>query len=276
MKKIFLLSTTLCAAFLLCSCSISISPNDSSSQVPSSASSIVTTSSAASGSPDSTSTCIPDSTESSHSKATPAPIPSSTPLHQGSSSEDAQQQATASLDFLTKEQQNLYMQAADAVEALKGLSSNIHNMGFSSKDSDGDGWADEDASVQINGCRYQLYDCTYQELYDTFINIFTEDYLKTTDFFERFIDYNGSLAALELYADGSSHEELVQGAVRQARESAPDLYRLTRQSNNEISFDLICHYYDESETLVAVEYPIRLVNTENGWRIDEFHDYYHG
>ena len=63
---------------------------------------------------------------------------------------------------------------------------------------------------------------------------------------------------------------------RTVMDNCPDTYRLEYDT---VAFALIAHYdrnWDTSFTpedmdVYTIEYPIRLVRTANGWRVDEFH-----
>ena len=66
---------------------------------------------------------------------------------------------------------------------------------------------------------------------------------------------------------------------RTVMDNCPDTYRLESATNDTVAFALIAHYdrnWDTSFTpedmdVYTIEYPIRLVRTADGWRVDEFH-----
>ena len=90
---------------------------------------------------------------------------------------------------------------------------------------------------------------------------------------EKFVDDNGKLAAI---ASGKYDRPLAEGFWRKVEEEYPDTFRWNYKKENEICFYLIAHYdrnrgKNADLDVFTIEYPIRMVKTENGWRIDEFH-----
>lgn len=64
-------------------------------------------------------------------------------------------------------------------------------------------------------------------------------------------------------------------------ETYPNTYRLDSLYDKTVQFTLIPHYDRNWNTqsdmdVFTIEYPICLVNTESGWRVDEFHTTLHG
>ena len=118
-------------------------------------------------------------------------------------------------------------------------------------------------------------DESYEDFRARMLGIFTESCLEQLDFDQRFRPVDGKLAAL---AGG------VGGAIDYAE--CPDAYRLESAGDDAVTFTLIGHYIEqgteETDTEFLTrradggfdstrEFTIRLVNTENGWRVDEFH-----
>ena len=91
-----------------------------------------------------------------------------------------------------------------------------------------------------------------------------------------FILHDGRMYLIAMAMGGGGHND-----------NFPDLYRLDGRTEDVISFTIIGHYsemrplegesYEERDQRVAttydytLEFPIRLVLTEDGWRFDEFH-----
>lgn len=132
--------------------------------------------------------------------------------------------------------------------------------------------------VRLDGQSYLLItgqDENYEDFRARMLGIFTENCLKQLDFDLRFRSVDGKLAAL---VGG------VGGAIDYAE--CPDTYRLESADANAVTFTLIGHYIEQhaGETATqfltrrangafdsTLEFIIRLSNTENGWRLDEFH-----
>ena len=118
-------------------------------------------------------------------------------------------------------------------------------------------------------------DENYEDFRARMLGVFTESCLEQLDFDQRFRPVDGKLAAL---AGG------VGGAIDYAE--CPDAYRLESAGDDAVTFTLIGHYIEqgaeETDTEFLTrrangefdstqEFTIRLENTENGWRVDEFH-----
>ena len=120
---------------------------------------------------------------------------------------------------------------------------------------------------------YELYDASYDTFSDQIHQIFTDNCLNATDYAIKFIDYDGNVAV-----DGWMTDEMVEGTTIQVNEAYPDTYRLVSSTEDEVTFTLISHYdrngwndIDDPMDVYTIEYPIRLVDTDSGWRVDEFH-----
>lgn len=197
----------------------------------------------------------------------PTPVPSSAPALQDSDFG----QESSDLSFLTEEQQDLYHKAVELGTPLFGMPENLDGVGPFRPLGDGNGnWArNED---------YYLYENSYAEWEEWMYNIFTPAYIQQLGRFytDKFVDLDGHLAT---YFDNSLLRTLLPGHNRMVTENVSELYRLESRTEDELTFTLLAPYdanYRNSNTpqdmvLEWREYPIRMVNTDDGWRIDEFH-----
>ena len=264
-----LLSCVMGAA-LLSGCTITIapaSPGTSSDTAVQSESETEETPS--SGDP---STPVPtDSPQAAQPTATPAPQPTEPPAEPsavpstGDASGDGQEYTD--LSFLTDDQQRLYMAAYEMSDGLYGMGGNLMYLWGYQPVTDIEG---KRVTVMEN---YELYDASYDAFSDQIHRIFTDNCLDTTDYAVKFIDYDGSVAV-----DGWMTDETVEGTTIQVNEAYPDTYRPVSSTEDEVTFTLISHYdrngwndIDDPMDVYTIEYPIRLVNTAAGWRVDEFH-----
>lgn len=173
-------------------------------------------------------------------------------------------QIVDSLDFLTEEQQALYEEAHEIAYGLFGMPGNLtHYYGYA--------MAKETPSAFPS--EYELYDVSYDVFYARVLQTFTSDFLSHTDFAEKFVNYKGKLAT-----DSWRTNDMPFGTTIQVMEAYPDTYRLEKSDANRVEFTLISHYdrngWNDTEDemdVYTVEYPIRMVQTEEGWRMDEFH-----
>ena len=183
------------------------------------------------------------------------------------SASSAPAEPAADLSFLSEEQQNVFARAQETVTWLADPS-NLMNR-------------EENAAggeVQLEGQSYLLItgeDENYEDFRARMLDVFTESCLEKLDFDQRFRSVDGKLAAL---MGGMG------GAIDYAE--CPDAYRLESAGDDAVTFTLIGHYIEqgaeETDTEFLTrradggfdstrEFTIRLVNTENGWRVDEFH-----
>ena len=203
--------------------------------------------------------------------ATPVPQPTETPaessvvLSTGDTSGDGQEYTD--LSFLTEEQQQLYTTACEMGYGLYGMGGNLMNLLSYRPVTDSEGFR---VTVMEN---YELYDASYDTFSDQIHQIFTDNCLNATDYAIKFIDYDGNVAV-----DGWMTDEMVEGTTIQVNEAYPDTYRLVSSTEDEVTFTLISHYdrngwndIDDPMDVYTIEYPIRLVDTDSGWRVDEFH-----
>lgn len=180
-------------------------------------------------------------------------------------------QEYADLSFLTDDQQQLYTTAYEMRFGLYGGSGNLMNLWEYQPITDSEGYP----VIVIEN--YELYNVPYDVFSSRIHEIFTDNCLGTTDYAVKFIDYDGGLAT-----DTWMTNDLVEGTTRQAIEEYPDTYRLVSSTENEVTFTLISHYargwnrIDNPMDVYIIEYPIRMVNTAAGWRIDEFHTTMYG
>lgn len=175
--------------------------------------------------------------------------------------------AIAVPDFLTEEQQLLYRRASNLYRHTR-LGSDIEYAG-SAVDLSGY------ETVQIGESNYYISQGPYQNwayFRAVMCSVFSEDY------WNKFIDntspqeYDGQLCFLDTS----------MGIGYFYDKTSTDTFRLESQSDTEIRFTLIGHYagpwmdYEINTTgeelhRYTLEFPMRLVLTENGWRFDAFH-----
>ena len=175
------------------------------------------------------------------------------------------------LSFLTKEQQTLYQQARDASMFLFDVTDNLDSSQFQKQ-------INGSSVVVING--YNLYENSYRDFQNYIYGIFTSNYIESLGslYTDKFIDYDGYLATSN---DNSLIRPYVEGISRAVLDDCPDTYRLIAQDDETVQFTLISHYDNNWNTqgimdVFTIEYPICMVNTESGWRMDEFHTTLHG
>lgn len=171
------------------------------------------------------------------------------------------------LSFLSESQQELYRAAYDTKDGLYGIGGNLMYL-----------WGyrpvlDSDNNITYVDDKYVLYDVSYCEFSNRIHQIFTDNYLSSTDYAVKFIDYHGKTAV-----DYSLESDMVEGTTIQVNEAFPDTYRLVNSTENTVMFTLISHYdrngWDDKKDFVdvyTIEYPIRMKKTDTGWIIDEFH-----
>lgn len=265
----FLLSCVIGTA-LLSGCAMTISPATSGASSDSAVQSEHETAEA----PSSNEPVISESTASSQaaqptaSPASPsagAPEESSAVPSAGDTFIDGQEYAD--LSFLTDDQQQLYMTACKMSSGVYGMGGNLMYLWGYWPVTDSEG-----KRIVVNG-NYVVYDASYDVFFDQIHLVFTDNCLSETDYDVKFIDYNGSVALDEWMTN-----DMVEGTTIQVNEAYPDTYRLVSSTENEVTFTLISHYdrngwndIDDPMDVYIIEYPIRMVNTAAGWRVDEFH-----
>lgn len=258
-----ILAISLCI-LLFTGCSITITPTADSNQ--SSSSSVVenkppVTSSSITTTPTDTSSEAPVS-------ATPSPEPtsnnsgnsSSVSVSNSISNNSPNDKEYSNLSFLTDDQQHLYNTACEIGSGLYGMADSLMYL-----------WGYK--SVSDLDENYVLYDADYDAFSAQIHMIFTDDCLENTDYAIKFINHNGKLAVYDFLSN-----DVVEGTTIQVNEAFPDTYRLISNTENEVEFTLISHYdrngwngIDDPMDVYTIEYPIRMIRTDDGWRIDEFH-----
>lgn len=208
-------------------------------------------------------TSTPSLSASAEVSAPPQESPASTPVSAVPGEE------YSDLSFLTEEQQMIYRQAEKARDFLFGVPTNLEGSIFKR-------WPVDSPIEEPHG--YDVYENSYSEFESYIYSIFTSNYIDSLGAFytDKFIDYNGYLAtnnSSELMAP------LVEGVWRGVLDNYPDTYRLESQDDSTIRFTLISHY-DRNAVgdidVFTIEYPICMVKTESGWRMDEFHTTMYG
>ncbi|WP_394958839.1 hypothetical protein [Candidatus Allofournierella merdavium] len=209
---------------------------------------------------------IDSSVQAGHSGVAPLPgQPESAPSPAPADPEATE--PSPDLAFLSQEQQDVFSRAQETVIYLADPS----NLAFQTGNDSG-------GEVLLEGRSYLLItgqDENYQDFRARMRTIFTERCLEQLDFDARFRSRDGQLAAL---VGG------VGGAIDYAE--CPDTYRLESADDDAVIFTLIGHYIqqqpEETDTDFltrraggafdsTMEFSIRLVNSAEGWRMDEFH-----
>lgn len=262
-----ILLSCMMGAALLSGCTFASTPATSGTSPDSSAQSEqeVPSSSESAASAPTASSQATQPTTSPTSQPTEAPSESAASTSTGSASGDGQEYTD--LSFLTEEQQQLYTTACEMGYGLYGMGGNLMNLLSYRPVTDSEGFR---VTVMEN---YELYDASYDTFSDQIHQIFTDNCLNATDYAIKFIDYDGNVAV-----DGWMTDEMVEGTTIQVNEAYPDTYRLVSSTEDEVTFTLISHYdrngwndIDDPMDVYTIEYPIRLVDTDSGWRVDEFH-----
>lgn len=167
-------------------------------------------------------------------------------------------------DFLDEEQQYLYLRAKTIYSIIRKSTASIDSE-FPPEEQSGpvqyETAQDEDGSFyQISTGRYRRW----EDFEAMMRSIFTEEYFYTLIeagserpiIFER----DGLLCYLEADAGGRWGYQ------------TPDKYNLLEKTETSITFEVIGHYEShEYEDVIETEaFPIRMVQTEEGWRFSEF------
>lgn len=175
------------------------------------------------------------------------------------------EQEYTDLSFLSEEQRQLYTNAYDASFGLYGEGANLMDKWGYKVVTDGSD------SVPFIEDHYTLYNVSFDEFSERIHSIFTDNCLTSTDYAIKFKNYNGRVAV-----HFSLHNEMVAGMTIYVQEQYPDTYRLVKNTSEEVEFTLISHYDRDGSVenpleVYIIEYPIRMVKTDYGWRIDDFH-----
>lgn len=188
--------------------------------------------------------------------------------------------------FLTEEQRNLYRKAGFLYESMFGGDTTFIDYYRSGDTPRPD--PDPYESVELDGYTYLLAKGIYRRWEDfdaavhgVFTDAFWEEHNNSRLGNEKMIpiyrDIDGRLGIIDLS----------RGSGYYYNDNFPDEFRLDSQTDDTISFTLIGHYslpwpregetYEERDRRWAqgyeytLEFPIKMVLTENGWRFDEFH-----
>ena len=266
-KEMLAASLSVC---LLTGCSITINPTADSNQSPSSSvvesKPPVTSSSITTASTEAPTKAPTDTSSKAQASATPAPEPiSNNSGNSFSSNNVSNDKEYSNLSFLTDDQQHLYNTAYGIGPGLYGMADNLmHLWGYK--------------SVSDLDENYVLYDADYDAFSAQIHMIFTDDCLRNTDYAIKFINYNGKLAVYDFLSN-----DMVEGTTAQVNEAFPNTFRLVSSTDNKVEFMLISHYdrngwnnIDDPMDVYTIEYPIRMIHTDDGWRIDEFHTTHFG
>ena len=166
--------------------------------------------------------------------------------------------------FLDEEQRAVYEKAAQYVDSIP----HSENFGFERIEG-------EEGTVWVGEEQYQLYEPGYEEWMRQFGEVFSEKCVMQLQNSGIFRDWDGHLA-VKIFVDRST----VEGWSR-VNEYIPDQYELVSKTDGSVEFRLIGYYerWDagaDKPTAYTKDYPIRLIKTENGWRVDEMHSTLYG
>ena len=214
-------------------------------------------------------------------------VPSSTlpPTEEPNTPDSSEQSASPAqpeqeytdLSFLSEEQQTIYLRAEDFCFTLFGNPGNLLYLD----------WAPEfrATTLQYLGSveDYELYDITFEAFENLVHSIFTTAYTDSLGdiYTQKFLDYDGHLA---LCFSSEYILPIHDDVARPVLDYCPDTYRSGTYTENEVTFTLISHYdrnwrssmeKDEMD-VYTIEYPIRMVKTDDGWRLDKFHTTMYG
>lgn len=172
-------------------------------------------------------------------------------------------------DFLNEEQQLLYRKAYRLYEAMFGGSSSgidiPHLSGQPTLPSV------ENATIAYAGNDYVVSTGRYSDWNNfsmVIYSVYTDEFWKYMNQFngvERYINVDGRMCYLDL-GRGSGRLYLGQ----------PDEFELVSRTDDSIIFTLIGHYRQTIEDngngkSYTIRFPMKMLNTTNGWRFDEFH-----
>lgn len=159
--------------------------------------------------------------------------------------------------FLSEEQKAVFEDAYDLVDHLYDLS----QLGFERvKGEEGTVWCGKE--------KYYLYNQSYEQIMQRFAQTFSEKCMEKLKNSGVYRDWNGRLA-----------EKMYQFVRRQNQlainQFYPDRYELVSKTDSKVEFKLITSYTQQENeqdyTNDTKEYPICLIKTKNGWRVDEIH-----
>lgn len=233
-------------------------------------------------------TPTPSMAEATPTPAEPTATPAPTAAPLDFSQEPPLDEYSASIavpDFLTEEQQRLYKRAHCLYLNLFGVTSanvdRLGRLGVAPRQSESDTVVIDDMTYTVSHGRYRKWAEFDALVHAAFTDKFWDEHNNSVSAVGEpwvlFREYNGMLCYLETE----------KGQGYWYNESFPDEFRLEKQTEDEISFTLIGHYSPvwpregetseertarrEREYEYTLEFPMRMVLTENGWRFDEFH-----
>ena len=207
----------------------------------------------------------------------PTEEPNTPDSSEASASPAQPEQEYTDLSFLSEEQQTIYLRAEDFCFTLFGNPGNLLYLD----------WAPEfrATTLQYLGSveDYELYDITFEAFENLVHSIFTTAYTDSLGdiYTQKFLDYDGHLA---LCFSSEYILPIHDDVARPVLDYCPDTYRSGTYTENEVTFTLISHYdrnwrssmeKDEMD-VYTIEYPIRMVKTDDGWRLDKFHTTMYG
>lgn len=222
--------------------------------------------------------------DSAAPSATATPAPTAAPIESSASPTETPAPALSpaaeigveyeDLSFLSDDPRQVYDLAYKLRYALYGIPDNIlwqdSTPQFKQRSDDG-------VSVRRES-NYLLYENPYSDFANLIQRVFTADFIKRLGplYTEKFVDLNGHLATS---TDDALLCPMMDDLSRTVMDNCPDTYRLESATDDTVAFALIAHYdrnWDTSFTpedmdVYTIEYPIRLVRTANGWRVNEFH-----
>ena len=172
-------------------------------------------------------------------------------------------------DFLTDEQQLLYRRAHCLYQHMfGGETAAIDSFAPDNADAVESGPSE---LVEKDGYIYQLAVGRYRNWsdFDAVVHsVFTDTFWDSRN------SCLGEDGTVPIYRDADGRlaiVELSRGAGYWWDEDAPDQFRLEERTEDAISFTLIGHYQKEDGEAYTLEFPMKLVLTDDGWRFEEFH-----
>lgn len=182
-----------------------------------------------------------------------------------------QRQEYTDLSFLSQEQQTAFARARQAADDYLFGSGIFYLPGNQM----GETFTRQEEGGQVPYALVEGADAEYASFARRMRGLFTEEYLEKVRLAERYWDKDGRTAAslgdkgTDIYYTGSEF----------------DTYRLVGTRGDTVDFMLVAHYtspqlYETDDSFVyrrntgnwdyLVEYPVRLVNTSEGWRLDAY------
>lgn len=179
------------------------------------------------------------------------------------------------LSFLNEEQRQAYEGAYKLNYTLYGLPDNLVGVDVSPRFTQ---QSDSEGVFVLTVGNYALHENPYTDFTNLMQSVFTTDFIRRLGplYTEKFIDLDGHLAtSCDSVLARPMHDDL----SRTVMDNCPDTYRLESVTGDTVVFALISHYdrnwassfAPDDMDVYTIEYPIRLVRTADGWRVDEFH-----